>query len=42
MRNHTFFVIIYINDTTVPYKVRHNIGDIVIITLLEILANANT
>ena len=31
-----------LNDTRVQYKVKHNMSDIVMITLLGILANANT
>ena len=31
-----------LDDARVQYKVRHNMSDIVIITLLGILANANT
>ena len=31
-----------LNDTRVSYKIKHNMSDIVIITLLGILANANT
>ena len=31
-----------LDDSRVQYKIRHNMSDIVIITLLGLLANANT
>ena len=31
-----------LDDSKVQYKIRHNMSDIVIITLLGLLANANT